>query len=163
MEPAKLRLKIGQLELEYEGSETFIENGLMHIIERLTTLDVPNMPPPPHEAGEQATLPPPAAQLAPPKSSLSTTDFAAQMGAKSGTDLVMAAASYLHHTKGVEEFRRPDILQEMKSAKAFFRASYGSNLTKSLDTLVKSGRLQNPRSDTYTLPYREIENTRPRL
>lgn len=159
MDTAKLSIKLGALELIYEGNQDFIEDGLIDMIERLSSLEIPDVAPSPaalhtvsSEAGRTTQT---SAQG--PSSRLSTSDFAVKMGVKTGTDLAMAAAAYLHHTRGSEEFRRTDLLTAMKSAKAFYKASYGSNLSKSLETLTKGGRLQNPGTETYALPYAEIE------
>ena len=162
MDTAKLSIKLGALEVVYEGQQTFIESGLMDIVERLASMDIQDVAPANSisqgshaqttEGGNTATL-----NVA---TRLSTTDFAVKMSAKSGSDLVMAAAAYLHHTKGSEDFRRSDLLNAMKGAKAFYKTSYGSNLSKSLEMLTKSGRLQNPGSETYALPYSEIEATK---
>jgi hypothetical protein len=163
MELMKLSIKLGPLEVACEGSEVFVEKHLANLIERLSVLEVRNIVLPdagPLRDSEVDASDDQVAPRADSRSRLSTTDFAVKMGAKSGTDLVMAAAAYLHHTKGVEDLRRADLLTEMKAAKAFYRSSYGSNLSKSLETLTKSGRLQNPRAETYSLPYAEIENTK---
>ena len=160
MADVKLSLKFGALEVECQGSEDFVGTHLIELIERVSRVELPDVVVLEAPSGEEAA---PAVAAGGPSevvSRLSTTDFAVKIGAKSGSDLVMAAAAYLHHTRGMEEFRRSDLLNEMKAAKAFYRASYGSNLSKSLDMLTKTGRLQNPRADTYALPYSEIENTK---
>jgi len=159
MESLHIKLKLGALEVEYDGPTGFAEQHLMHMIGQFSTLDIPDAVAS-ERAPPTAGAPAPTGLAADSRAKLSTTDFAAKMGAKSGSDLTMAAAASLHHTKGLEEFRRSDLLAEMKGAKAFYRASYGSNLSKSLEMLVKSSRLQSPRPDTYALPYAEIENMR---
>jgi hypothetical protein len=163
MESIKLSIKLGALEVTCESSQAFVEAHLMDLIERLSAIEVRNLVPD-HTMLASVGDPEFSVGIDQPRidsrSRLSTTDFAVKMGVKSGTDLAMAAAAYLHHTKGMEDLRRSDILNEMKAAKAFYRASYGSNLSKSLDTLTKSGKLQNPRAETYALPYAEIENTK---
>jgi len=160
MTTIKLNIKLGALELNYEGPQDFAGDGIEPLIQYLAEVNIPQL------VAQTPNLPPAStgqldARIEPSQAlKLSTTDFAVKMGAKSGTDLVMAAAAYLHHTQGAEEFRRSDLLSEMKASKAFYRASYGGNLTKSLDLLTKSGRLQNPKADTYALPYSEIERTK---
>lgn len=158
MHEIKLTIRLGALEISYEGAEQFARQDLVDIMEQLVALKIPDMAPPsPDLATKGGPVDPHPVALA-ANSRLSTTDFAARLSVKSGTDLVMAAAAHLHLTRGMEDFRRADILNEMKAAKAFYRQSYGGNLTKSLDTLVKSGRLQNPGSETYALPYNEAES-----
>lgn len=158
MDQIKLNMKFGPVEFQYEGSEAFAKDELLDIIEQIASQDLQDIAQATTSTSpESPTTGAPQAQST--RAKLSTTDFAVKMNAKSGTDLVMAASAYLHHTSGLEDFRRSDILNAMKGAKAFYRASYGSNLSKSLDSLTKSGRLQNPGSDTFALPYSEIEAT----
>ena len=159
MEQVKLQVKLGPLEVHCEASEQFVHTELIDIIRLFSELEIPNIVTLEGLAGDLSVAVSPTPQSAEPGVKLSTTDFAVKMVAKSGSDLVMAAAAYLHHTQGQEEFRRADLLGQMKSAKAFYKASYGSNMTKSLDMLTKSGRLGNPRPDHYSLPYVEIEKT----
>jgi hypothetical protein len=45
----------------------------------------------------------------------------------------------------------------MKSAKGFYKQTYNNNLSKSLDGLMKSGRLSSPSAETYALPHTEEE------
>lgn len=160
MESIKIELELGPLRVKYEGSEQYAKDGLMGLISQVADIELPNVEEKSIELSSDNTaelqLPGPTTSA----SNLSTTDFAVKMGARSGTDLVMAAAAYLHNMRGMETFRRSDLLSEMKSAKAFYKTSYGGNLTKSLDTLIKSERLRMPSSETYALAYKEVENTK---
>jgi len=160
MDMIKLNFKLGALEVEYEGPEGFAGVSLLPLMQGVTELDIPHIAvhaPANGSVGAQVSGESPSANGG---SKLSTTDFAVRMGSKSGSDLALAAAAYLHLTMGMDEFRRHDILGAMKGAKQFYKASYGGNLTKSLDMLTKTGRLQNPGSDTYALPYYESENAK---
>lgn len=157
MAEIKISLKLGQFELEFDGPEEFVKDGLTGLIECVSSLGLQDIAAASVSAPAtgQSEITSAGAPVGVSSPKLSTTDFAAKLSVKSGTDLVMAAAAHLHLIRGLEDFRRGDILTEMRSAKAFYKLSYGSNLSKSLETLVKSGRLQNPRSDTYALPYNE--------
>ena len=160
MEQLKLKVTLGALSVDYEGPSEFAKGTLMDVIKQLNDLAPQYMVSPHAQAPESSGS---AGVGGPPKNSpakLSTTDIAAKMGVKTGTELLMAAATYLHHVRGMEDFRRSDLLSEMKAAKAFYRTSHGSNLSKSLETLVKAGKLQNPSADTFALPYAEAEATK---
>ncbi|SEV99921.1 hypothetical protein SAMN05444851_0778 [Aliiroseovarius sediminilitoris] len=160
MENSKISLKLGALDIQFEGSEEFIAESLVAIVEQFVGLDLPDIAVGVGGAVNTFGSGVISQEVASPvQSKLSATDFAVKMSVKSGSDLVMAAAAYLYHTRGMEEFRRSDILSAMKEAKGFYKTSMGSNLSKSLETLVKSSRLQTPSSDTYTLPYSEVEGT----
>lgn len=160
MGDVSLSVKLGTLEVEYSGPSSLAEEWLPNFIMKLSKVDLPDIAP--HFAAlpfhhRDASLPP---TVGGSPIELSTADFAAKLGVKNGTGLLMAAAACLHHTRGMEEFRRSDLLQEIRGARAFYRPSYSSNLSKYLETMIKNGRLQRLGSDAYTLPYSEIEVTR---
>lgn len=155
---AELDFSLKGLNVKCSASERFLSEDLTKLLEDILSLNLPDIPQDVVVAGyEYSTGKASGESQKPEGSKLSTTDFAARLGSRSGSDLVMAAAAHLHLTRGMEEFRRAEILTEMKGARAFYRASYGGNLSKSLDMLTKSGRLLNPGSDTYTLAYQEVE------
>lgn len=162
METVKLSLKMGALEFDYEGSDEFLAESLVAVLEQVSALEVPMAQHvvAPVEIGSSV-------QLSDGSSSgpvnFSVSDIAVKLGAKSGSDLVMAAAANLFLTKGMETFRRQDILGAMKDAKSFYKVSYGSNLSKSLDMLIKSAKLQTPASDVFALPHGEAEAIKSRL
>lgn len=155
MPEVKLNIKLGALEVQFEGAEGYAEEHLLAIIERLSQLDIQDVVPIVQDAGPVKS----EGSVSSSTVRLSTSDIAVRLGAKSGTDLVMAAAAYLYLTEGKEEFRRSDILTAMKSAKAFYKATYSGNLSKSLETLMKAGRLSAPGQDTFALPYAEVQAT----
>lgn len=151
MEVTKLNVEMKGLKISYEGPSGFLNDGLVDLCERLSGLDLP-------AAAMEAEVGAPGSVISPVK--MSTTDMAVKMSSKSGTDLVMAAAAHLRFTKGREDFKRSEILAEMKTAKSFYKQTYSNNLSKSLDGLVKGGRLSNPSTDTYALPHAEEESLR---
>lgn len=69
----------------------------------------------------------------------------------------MCAAACLTFFEGKEEFKRADLLAEMKTAKAFYKQTYSNNLSKALEILVRSNRLSAAASETYVLPHGERE------
>ncbi len=155
MTEIKITLDAGPLKVHYEGSAEFAKDELPDLMERFVGMNIPNIAP--TEGQSQEKSPDDLRAKITSNQKLSTTDYAARMGAKSGTDLAIAAVAHLHLTRGLEEFRRQEILSEMKSAKSFYKPSYSSNFSKSLETLVKTGRLMTPKQDTYTPSYSEVE------
>ena len=153
MEQVKISIKMGSLEMSYEGPQGFAESGLLELFEQFSASkpqDVVHI-----DEGAEAKVG--GSELGSAESKLSTTDFAVRLGAKSGTDLAMAAAYYLSLTLRMDTFRRSHLLGAMRGAKQFYKTSYGGNLSKSLETLSKTGKLLTPGSDTYSLAYQEVE------
>ena len=146
MTMTKLDIELSGLKVNYEGPSDFLNEGLVALCEKLSALDLPEV------TANTISAPVKVSGVVP---KLSTTDIAVKLSSKSGSDLVMAAAAFLRFVKGQEDFKRSDILAEMKSAKSFYKQTYSNNLSKSLEGLVKGGRLSNPGTDKYALPHSE--------
>lgn len=156
MEGVKINIKVGALEINYEGPQAFAESGLLELFEQVSSHKAQHLV----EVQSEAATVPTEVHGGNSESKYSTTDFAVRIGAKSGTDLAMAAAYYLSLTLSMETFRRSDLLGAMRGAKQFYKTSYGGNLSKSLETLTKSGKLLNPGAETYSLAYQEAESAK---
>jgi hypothetical protein len=98
-----------------------------------------------------------------PAGARATDTIANILGAKSGSDLVMAAAAHLHFVKKKPTFTRKEIIAEM--APAHWKGSYrGSNLTTYLDGLRgRKDRLRLVSKDTYALSNKEKQALEARL
>lgn len=142
---ARIRLKLGDLEVEYEGSESFIKSNLLALVSEAIELL--------QERGDQI----PKAQVSPPlkdsdkQFSGTTSTIASKLSAKSGPDLIIAATTRLTLVLGLESFSRQQLLDEMKSASAYYKKSYSNNLSSYLQRLVKSNDLIEAATDTYAL------------
>jgi hypothetical protein len=143
-----IRIKLGTLEIECAASEEFLKAelpALMQTIAQMSAVQPPPLdnpdskepePKTPNEDGEllQGT----------------TRTVAAKLGAKSNTDLVLAACVRLAQ-QNKPQCSRKDILDSMKEATGFYRNTYSNNLSKALDTLVKQGKLLEPAKEIYAL------------
>jgi hypothetical protein len=90
-----------------------------------------------------------------------TSTIAAKMKASQGTDLILAAALRMMRGQNMESFSRDQLITEMRSATTYFKTTYISNLSKYIDTLVKSGKLMEVAKNTYALSaatMQELEN-----
>lgn len=94
---------------------------------------------------------------------LSTDTIATVLGSKSGTDLIMAAASHLHFVQGKQRFTRQELVAEMRTAPAHFKESYVNNLSKYLTSLTKGDRLRLVANDTYALSSKERQDIEAKL
>ena len=86
---SKIRIRMGEVEIEYEGEEAFLKNGLLELLQSVSELHAGLAP-----TGEPA--PPPASGVEAPivkaehqfQGSINT--IAATLGVKKGPDLVVA-------------------------------------------------------------------------
>ena len=144
---SKIKIKLGPVEVEYEGSEDFLKKELPELLSAISKLyrdsgiteserseDIP------------ATLGGIGQNVV-----VTTGTIAAKLKATTASDLALAAAARMIFGGGQESFTRDQLLKEMKTATSYFKKSYTSNLTKTLNSLVKSGKFVEIASNTYAL------------
>lgn len=93
----------------------------------------------------------------------STDTIATVIGAKSGPDLIVAAAAHLHFAEGKQKFTRQELTTEMRSAPAHFKETFVNNLSTYLTGLTKSDRLRLVGAHTYALSNKERQELETRL
>lgn len=162
MSNSKIKIKMGPIEVEYEGSESFLKEELPLILKAVSDL---------YQTTGVEINPPASNNPEPPKSNNSggtnivgtTSSIAGKLGVKSGTELIVASAARLTFVLNKEKFNRKDILNEMKSASAYFKNSYGSNLTTYLNNLVKDGTFLETSSGIYAISATKSASLKSRL
>ena len=87
----------------------------------------------------------------------STETIANKLGAKTGPDLVIAAAAHLHFAKDKTKFTRPELLEQMQTATGHYKRSFHNNMSSNLNGLTKSDRLRSFGGGTYSLSKNEAE------
>jgi hypothetical protein len=156
----KIRVKVRNIEIEYEGTATYLKDNLPELIEFLANL------PSAEEAGsesEEEEIFPEVTDPSKKKIELTTNTIAGRLDAKSGADLALAACAHLHLVKAAETFHRKNILAEMRLADNYFRSSFANNLTSSLKSLVKDEKLIERTRDTYALDAKTLSQLETRL
>lgn len=138
----KLRCKIGSIEIEYEGSISFLKDDLTNVIEKMLEAVTPHAE---IEASKGSAAP------GTKTSDDSTNTIAGYLSAKTGGDLVIAACAHMTFSKGQDVCSRQDILTEMKEAATYYKASYSANLSKTLEALVRGKRLNLASRNNYAL------------
>jgi len=146
---SRIRIKIGEIEVEYEGPESFLKEELPNLLTTVSKLYEDNG----HTVASAPEGKPAPGMVAKPKAKFSgtTKTIAGRLGCKSGPDLAIAAAARLTLVKQEDSFSRAALHTEMKGATSYYKKSYGNNLTKNLDSLVKSGRLVEPATGKFAL------------
>lgn len=140
---SKIRIKMGEVEVEYEGSESFLKRELSAILDAVSRL---------HDAkGTKAGSGVSGASRGGKATIGTTASVAAKLGSKSGTDLMLAAAAKLVIGDGLAEFTSKQLHDEMKSATGYYKKSYTNNFTNYLGTLTKSQQLHEVSKGAFSL------------
>ena len=157
---AKIRLKIGQFEIEYEGNEAFLEDEIYQVVEKMASVHAKHIAILPTstlsvdaESGE--ALPSPV------KVDLAVSTIAERLNVKTGVDLVIAAMAYLALVENRTKCSRNEIRDTMRSDESHYRDAMGNNLTRSLQGLVRDKCLNKTSDGQYVLSAqkkREIES-----
>jgi len=143
---------MGQVELEFEGSEDFLKEDLPILLTTVAELYNSNS-----ETGVFSVDAEVIESDNPPtrkhKNTLmwSTTTIASKLGVKSGKELVVAACAHLHFELSMESFSRNQVLEEMKKATGYYQQNYSKNLSRYFGQLIKDGALIESAKQTYAL------------
>ena len=147
---SRVRIKMGQVEVEYEGDAQFLKDELPALLDSVSKLyrEARSL----NGDDDALDVPGPETPGAPKLHGVGTTNnIAAKIGAGSGSDLVLAAAARLTLGAGKPTFSRQALLEEMKTATSYFNKNYANNLSKYLTALVKAAKLMETAKDTYAL------------
>lgn len=134
------------VQVEFEGSEDFVENKLLAVLERIAALGPASGFAIANGSGDGAGA---GTGGGAQSGFISTATLASLMSAKKGGDLLRAAAAHLSLVKGKATMSRSELLDEMRGASAYYKDSYASNLSNYFDTLVKGKQLNQQGKDTY--------------
>lgn len=134
---AKVRIKAGPVEFEYEG-ET--ELGVADIKDLFTHIETLFKVPFLAEGGEShAPSPHQNSSIVSPAMSghkLHVNSVANKLDVKTGPDLAIAAAATLELFEDKTVFSRKELLTEMQKATKYYNKNMSSNLTKIINGLV---------------------------
>jgi len=151
---AKVRLKFGALEVEYEGASSFLNDGISNLVQKFIEMVQAN--------GVSAGLQVSDAKqqndgtAKPPNiANISTNTIATHVGGSNSSDLILAAAASLAFVSAKDTFTRQEIHDEMKSATTFYNSNMGGNLSKNINTLVKNKRLNQIKPGVFALSLNE--------
>jgi hypothetical protein len=150
---SKIRIKVGDIEVEYEGAEDFLKKELPELLKAVSNLQYV----PPH------LRTPGSGGFSKDDIKLTTSNIAAKLNCKSGPDLVMAACAHLYFVEKKDTFERKTILREMKRATSYYKSSYSNNLSSSLKSLVEDDKLTEPSTNVFSLHANTVKDLHARL
>ena len=148
---SKIKIKMGPIEIEYEGSEEFLKEELPALLEAVS--DLHNKSAPQIAAQENTDSSSDGATAAPTTGAVqgTTSTLAAKLGGSSGPDLAMTAAARFTFGLSREIFTRKELLDEMKTATAYYKPTYSGNFSATLTRLIKEKKLMESAKNTYSL------------
>ena len=153
MSDSKIQVKVGIVEFSGEGNQDWLAKQLDKILDKVPELlkievgDAANKDNQNNGGGSSGSG---SGGSAGTISGLSVLNIAGKLSNKSGSDLVIIAAAFLHFVEGKTSFTRDDISAAMKKATGVYKDNYLSNLTKYLTQLEKNSTLLKS-GTTYSL------------
>jgi hypothetical protein len=149
-ENAKIRIKLGSIEIDYDGPSEFLDSKLAELVATVVELqsssDVLD-----DDAGNTDGSMTGQAAGGHANADTSVSTIARRLNVASSRDLLNAAAYTLSLTK--PSFARKELLAQMRNAQSYWKASYAGNLTKDFKRAVKAGELNHVGGTTYSLPH----------
>lgn len=161
MNVSKIRIKMGPIEIDYEGSEKFLKEELPSLLVAVSKLYTEaggclgSITPPANQSGIQSS---PATPL-----QLTTGTIAGRLRCKTGRDLILAAASHLRLCLEQQSFTRQQILEQMKQEPTYYKGAYSKNLSAYLRTLVSNGKLNEVNKGIYALTPKALTELRAQI
>jgi hypothetical protein len=160
MPDATIRIKLGVLEIEYQGDSEFLKSDLIKTVKELLEVqkDLPTADSDGEPSGEAKSNAAPGGKF-----SHSTSTMATLLSADSGPDLIVAAAAHLQFSGGKSQYTRGELLAAMRSAPSHYKKTYNNNLSGYLSNLVKSDDLRLVGEDTYALSAKKAADIEAKL
>jgi hypothetical protein len=155
----KIRIKVGDVEIEYEGPEDYLRKGIAEIVAATDALRGKGAPPTEvaleeETTEEQETPEEEDVSLTPERQPLPMTvsSIAKTLQCSTGQDLVVAACVSLTLVKQEDVFTREQIRLEMKEAGRYYKDNYRKSLSKYLNALVRNEVLLEVDEGSYSVP-----------
>lgn len=143
---SRLKIRIGNVEFEYEGDAEFTQESIKDLFTHMEALSGRSVGSPQVADPEE---PPGIGKGSLPR--IHTTTIAARMQVKSASDLAIASAAHLQLVLGKGTFSRQDLLDDMKSSPEYFKASMVNNLSGTIKTLCTNGTFNRVNNSEYSL------------
>jgi hypothetical protein len=149
----KIKIKMGAVEVEYEGEESFLKEELPALLAAITELHRVERAQAKKNGKNDEQGDAGGDQDGDTKTAKvgTTLSVASKLKVKSGTDLILAALVRLALVKQQLSVPRKELLDEMQTATGFYKSSYSGNLTAYLTRLSKADKINEDAADKYSL------------
>jgi hypothetical protein len=156
---SKIRIRLDNVEVEYEGEHAFLATELLPMVEKLLALSPKATTGTPKGSGTPHRQT--HGDAADHVGTLNT--IAAKLKPASGPDLLIAALYHLATADQQASATRQDVLDRMKTASGYYKSSYSNNMSKYLSNLVKANRIRETAKHTYALASSTTEELEAKL
>lgn len=156
---SKIRIKMGAIEVEYEGSEQFLKKEVPVLLSTVSKLHAESG----STAGAEPIVLDSGAGNGNGKVKGTTGTIAGKLACKSAPELIIAAAAHLALVGNKAEFSRKELLDQMKSASGYYKASMTNNMGNYVNNRVKAGELVEVRKGHYALSPKKLADLRTTL
>jgi hypothetical protein len=137
----KLRIKFDDMEIESEGEEQFVKKELLDIVAAAAKLRESLGIDSDSRVNGAENRDSSRVRRAHDSIQLTTSSIATKLGAQSGPDLLLAAAAQLTFVQNKDSFTRRDLLNQARTASAYYNENVRKNLSSHLNSLVKGNKL----------------------
>ncbi|MFN8251578.1 MAG: hypothetical protein U0V75_06815 [Ferruginibacter sp.] len=155
MSDSKIQVKVGIVEFSGEGNQDWLAKQLDKILDKVPELLKIEVGDSANQTNQNNNNSGSNSGGGHSISGLSVLNIAGKLENKSGSDLVIIAAAFLHFIENKPTFTRDDISSAMKKATGVYKESYMGNLTKYLTALEKSSTLLK-NGTTYSLSANKV-------
>ena len=150
MSETKIRVRVGDTEVEYEGDASYLKEGLPKLLKEMMSSKEPVSTElkgsPKGDDGRRKDPGGAAIDL----KGMTVASICKKLDAKSGPDVACGAAAYLQFVRNTDTYSRKELSDNMKLATGYYKSSHFNNLTTSLERLVKEDALRETHGK-YTL------------
>jgi len=154
LQNVSFKIKTASFELEYKGSEKFLLEQLRQVTSEFAEVSF-------NGAVNNTTLnnafQSNTGSLKEIKGDLTTHAVARKLKARTGNDVAIAAMAKLYFVDKQQDADRSALLIAMREAKPIFKETMASNLTKTINKLLKDGLLVKLKGEKLSLSDEEIQ------
>ncbi|HBU96596.1 hypothetical protein [Thalassospira lucentensis] len=151
MAESKIKIKMGAIEVEYEGTSEFLKEELPELLEAISIL-YRTVGEASESSGLAEVLPSGGGQPSSGVIQGTTNTIATKLNVKSGPELIMAAAAQLTFVENKETFSTAMLREKIKEATQYVNKSILSNFASNKSKLIKSGNLSELSKDHFSIP-----------
>lgn len=157
MTTSKLRIKIGEVEIDIEATEGFLKAEVPVLLK--AAMDLAQIAPTKRKLDTDTRAPSGDG----PNLSGTTTTIAARLDAKTGPKLLLAAAAHLTFVAKKDTFTREEALEQMRSAVSYFNKNYVGNLSKIIGGAIKDGNISENSKNVFALTAKARADLEPKI
>lgn len=141
-----VRIRAGDIELEYDGDEKFTKSDLIELL-----LKISEMKPATHRPAKKKLKNTDDEHIG-GELKMSTREIAQKLSASKCSELAFAAAVHLALVEKKSTFSQTDLIRDMKTATGIYKKSMrGTNLSSAITTLMNKGHLREPSTGVFAM------------